>query len=205
MARERKYVWYLAVVLLLSTIHRTILVIAPLSFLFMGKRWNKGIIVFLLFCVFSVVVPGPINALVGAVASDDYSHYLYSYNTGANVLHVVVDAVPLIMGLVYHLNHKKSIGENRTIDVLINMQAISFGFMVLATSMAQYARIGMYFRHSTVLLVPFLTSQVFRGKNRVVVNLSAITFYLVMFVLENALQARAGGFDSFYLDFSIFQ
>ena len=205
LACERKYVRYIAVILLLSTIHRTILVIVPLSLLFMGKRWNKGIILFLLFCAFSVLVPGPINALIGAFASDDYSRYLYIYNSGADALHVVVDAVPLIMGLIYHVRHRENVGENRAIDVLINMQAISFGFMLLATRMAQYARIGAYMRHSTVLLVPFLISRLFRGKHKLIAILCAIMFYLIKFILENYLHARTGSFDSFYLDFSILQ
>lgn len=201
---EKKYFRYIVWVVILSTIHRSILVVIPLLFIFGGKRWNIGVVGFVLFCVFSAVVPGPINAIIGNLVSYDYSHYLTAYTRGANIFNVFVEAVPLVLGLLYHRSNIDRIGENRTIDVLINMQAIRFGFVVLATGMAQYARIGMYMKNVTAIIIPFLINNVFIGSGKKYIKVTAIILYLLMFIVENAMLNAKGAFDVLYLDFSIF-
>lgn len=200
---EKKYIKYIVLILLASTIHRTALVVIPLLFIMGGKRWNKGLIVFVLFCFFSVVFPGPINFLIGRFAGEEYSHYLVSYLTGANILHVFIDGVPLVLGIIYHVKNRDTIGNNRPMDILINMQAISFGFMVLATSMAQYARIGMFMRNSTALVVPFLIENVFDGENKKVIKVTAIVLYFIVFITDAVILNNDGALKYLYLDFSM--
>ena len=200
---KKKYVPYILYIVLLSTVHGSILYIIPLVFLYSGKRWNKGIIVFIVACAVSAVFPGPLNAIIGNVVDEDYSHYLNVYARGANVMHVFVDGVPLVLGIIYHVRNKDNVGENRVVDVLINMQAIKFGFMVLATGMAQYARIGMYMRNSTVLIVPFLINQVFGERYRRKVKYAAIVLYFLLYAYDVYTLNASNRFERFYLDFSI--
>lgn len=202
---EKKYVRYVLLVALLSTIHRSILVVIPLILVFGGRRWNIFAILFLLFCLFSAVVPGPINALIGALAEDDYAGYITGYTANASIINVFIEAVPLILGLFYHVNNMGGNKNNsRAIDILINMQIVRFGFMLLATGMAQYARIGMYMKNVTALLVPFLIDRVFGGKDKQIVKLAAIGLYFIVFVVQNRLLNARGSFDVLYLDFSMF-
>ena len=199
------YVVYILLIILMSSIHRSILVLIPLMLIYSGERWNKWLVLFLAFCGFSMVIPGPINFLIGRYVADEYSHYLTSYNHGASILHVLVEAVPLVLGYYYHKTNKPNVGENRVVDVLINMQAIRFGFMMLATNMAQYARIGMYLKNCTALIVPFLITKVFDKQSAKIVHILAIILYFALFVAENSTVANGGGFEVFYLDFSIFE
>ena len=200
---NKKYVRYILLILILSTVHSSILYIIPLVFLFGGKRWNWGLVAFVVACVVFAVFPGPLNAIIGDVVDEDYSHYLEAYTRGANVMHVFIDGVPLVLGIIYHVKNRDNVGENRVIDVLINMQIIKFGFMVLATGMAQYARIGMYVRNCTVLIVPFLINQVFGEKYRRGIKYAAIVLYFLLYAYDIYTLNASSRFDRFYLDFSI--
>lgn len=203
LAVRKKYVRYILVVLLASTLHKSALIVIPLLFLFSGKRWNMGIICFEVFCLFSMFFSGPLNMLVGRFAADSYAQYL-NYAASANIINVLIGAVPLVMGILYHRQKPVDESDNRTMDVLINMQAISFGFMVLATKMAQYARIGGYMRHATTLIIPFLIDKLFSKDDRKIVKAMAIALYLAVFLYEVFLSNARGYYDILYLDFSIF-
>ena len=203
-AVEKKTFRYLLVILLASTIHKSAILMIPLYFAFSGKRWNTILRGLVGFCAFSVVAPGLINSLIGRFFEESYANYINDY-IGANIMNAVIAAVPFALSLIYHFNNRETIGENRTIDVLINMQAISFSFMLLATTMAQYARIGMYMRHATAVTVPFLIDNVFQGENRRFVKMMAIILYFVLFLIEINLSNARGYYSVFYLDFSIFE
>ena len=200
---KKKYIRYILLIVLLSTIHGSILYIIPLVFLYGGKRWNPGLIFFVIACVAFAVFPGPLNAIIGGVVDEDYSHYLESYTKGANIMHVFIEGVPLTLGIIYHVKNKDNVGENRVIDVLINMQTIKFGFMVLATGMAQYARIGMYMRNCTVLIVPFLINQVFGERYRRRIKYVAIVLYFLLYAYDIYTLNVGNALDGFYLDFSL--
>lgn len=198
---KKEYIKYIAVILLLSTIHKSILIVIPLAFLYSGKRWNVGIVLFELFCVVSVFSPGVINRLIGQLASDKYANYITNYTASANIMNALVMAVPLILGIIYHVNNKDS--GDRVVDVLINMHAISFGFMMLATTMAQYARIGMYMRNASALITPFLISKVF-GSSAKMVSSIAVVLYTIVFWVQIIGLKNWGALEVLYLDFSFF-
>lgn len=202
--RDKKFVRYILYIILLSTIHKSILILIPLLFVFGGKRWNIRLVIFEFFCAFSAVSPGLINYLIGALVEDDYAHYITTYNASANIFHVLIEAVPLIMGIIYHRQNKNSVNSNRTMDVLINMQAVNFGFMVLATTMAQYARVGMYMRHSTALITPFLIKNVFNKQDAKTLTVLATVLYFAVYVADIVISNMYGRLDVLYLDFSIF-
>ena len=204
---KKKYILYIIVILLLSTVHQSILFMIPLAFLFGGKRMNIGLWVFLTFCIIFAIFPRPINALIGNYVIDRYASYIGSYETGANFLHVIVDAVPVVLVIIYHNQHKDDVGQNRAMDILMNMQVIKLGFMILATGMAQYARIGMYVRCSRVIAIPYLVNHVFGGKYSRPIKFIAGLLYFLVFVAECYSVSQGGSlgnFDVFYLDFSIF-
>jgi len=202
-AVEKKTIRYILVVLLSSTIHKSAIIMIPLYFVFSGRRWNTLLGGLVGFCAFSAVFPGLINSLIGRFFADSYTGYLNNY-VGANIINVFIAAVPFSLGLYYHFKNKGDIGKNRPMDVLINMQAISFAFMVLATTMAQYARIGMYMRHATVISLPFVIDKVFEGANRQVIKILAVLLYFALFATEIILSNSRGYFRFLYLDFSIF-
>lgn len=204
LAVRKKYLRYILVVLLASTFHKSALIVIPLLFIFSGKRWNLGLICFEIFCLFSMFFSGPLNMLVNLFATDSYANYLEHYTASANIMNVFISAVPLVMGILYHRQNPVDKSGNRVMDVLINMQAISFGFMVLATKMAQYARIGGYMRHATALVIPFLIDKLFSNNNRKIVKAIAITLYLAVFLYEAFLSNARGYYDVLYLDFRIF-
>ncbi len=201
---EKKYVRYFLFILLASTFHRSILVVIPLTFLITKKCWNNWLIFFVAFCAFSVVVPGPMNFIIGIFVTEDYSHYTTAYTATANFLHVLIDGVPLVLGIIYNNQHKDDPQRDRTIDLFINMQAIKFSFMLLALNMAQYARIGMYMRNSTAIIAPFLIAKVFDKKENRMVQLIAIILYFIVFFVENNILNGKGYFDLLYLNFDIF-
>ena len=201
---QKKYFKYILFILLASTFHRSALVVIPLMILITKSRWNNLLIAFLVFCVFSSIVPGPINFIINTFVTEDYSHYTETYSVTASFLHILIDGVPLVLSIIYHNLHKDDLESDRVTDLLINMMVVKFSFMFLALRMAQYARIGMYMRNSTALITPFLIAKVFDKKENRMIQIIAIILYFVVFLVENIMQNSKGYFNFLYLNFDIF-
>lgn len=209
--RDRKFIPFAILSLVLSTFHASLIVMIPLYFVIVGKRMNKGIWIFLAAVAFCFAAPSAANAVMGSILEDTvYADYLDN-EAQMGVMRFLVALVPTVLTLLYcwikRGNHE---GENkhaekymsqRVIDVLINMQIVNFGFTALGMRMVYFARIGMYFTCVLPLLLPVIIRGTFKGRSAWLVKRITIAMFMFYHAYQIYSYDNYGYLYGFVLDF----
>ena len=209
--RDRKAVPYLLLVLLLSTFHGSILVMIPLYFVISGRRLNIGMWAFLLAVVLCFLAPGMAQQVMGTLLEDSvYVGYLEN-ESKMGIMRFLVALAPAALTIMYCVVQRGNRdGENksspnymsqRMIDILINMEIVSFGFIALGLRMVYFARISMYFSVVLPLLLPVLIDGTFEKHSAKRVRTLAIALYFAYFLYQVYTYENYGYFYDFYLIF----
>lgn len=209
--RDRKIIPYILLVLFLSTFHSSIIVMIPLYFIIVGKRMNKGIWFFLILIVMCFVAPAAANQVMGVILEDSlYVDYLEN-ESKMGLMRFLVALIPTLVVVLYCWVQRGNYdGENkdsdrylqqRMIDVLINMQIISFGFTALGLQMVYFARISMYFACVLPLLLPVAIQGCFTKESAHLVKGITIVMYLFFHIYQIYTYEALGGWNLFKLAF----
>ncbi len=208
--RDRKFIPYLLLVLLASTLHKSALVLIPLFFIISGKRLNLGIWFFLIFVATCFVFPGFAMNIMGDLLEDSvYKDYLQNEST-MGFMRFLVALVPFILTILYcwvqQDNHDGEIKghsrylQQRLIDVLINMAVVSFGFMTLGMRMVYFARLSLYFNCILPILLPTLFSGIFRKESAHFMRILSTVLYMVFYAYQIYSYQLINGWNSFKLN-----
>ncbi len=153
---DKKFVKYLLIVLLMSTVHASALLFIPLYFIAKIKVWGKGtwiilITALLLGLFFNFGVGQTIAKMIeGTEYSDDYSQMLINGNTSVNVIRVLVAFVPLAISFITKGDTKK---HTPIYTIAFNMSLINFAVWIFATRALYFYRLAMYFTPYMILLL----------------------------------------------------
>lgn len=186
---KRKMIPLLLLVLFASTFHASAIILVPLCFIICGKRYNIGIWVFLAFVIFCFVSPSAAYNIMGDILEDSvYKDYLEN-ESKMGIMRLLVELVPVLISFLYHrLAPRPANGslsaQQRMVDILINMQLISFGFTVLGLQMVYFARISMYFSLVLPLLLPETIKGVFVPESAKDVKRITIAMYLFYYAYQ---------------------
>ena len=107
---KKKWKSYFALVLVLSTMHKSALIFIPLYFVINAKAWGaitKWIFITGVGLLVTYPVSGPI--IVEILGESQYGHYgdaLMSSGAGANIVRVFVYAVPIVLAYLGKKNEK---------------------------------------------------------------------------------------------------
>ena len=154
--KEKKFVKYALIVLLMSTIHASALLFIPLYFIARVKVWGKGtwfilIVALLLGAFFNFGVGETIaKILEGTEYGDDYSDMLIAGNTSVNIIRVFVALVPLVLSFITKDNKVK---QTPMYTIAFNMSLINFAVWIFATRALYFYRLAMYFTPYMILLL----------------------------------------------------
>lgn len=209
--RDKKWIPFCLLVLLLSTFHASVLVMIPLCFIISGKRMNWGIWIYLGLIAMCFIAPNAAYQAMETILEDSiYADYLEN-ESKMGVMRFLVALVPAILAFLYCWIQKGNhAGENkhcenytsqRMIDILINMEIVEIGFIALGLRMVYFARISMYFTCVMPLLLPVAISGVFTKKSAQIVKRLAILMYLFYFAYQIYSYENYGYFYDFYLVF----
>ena len=192
--RDKKTIPYILLVLLLSTLHASILVMIPLYFVISGKRMNGGMWVFLFAVVFCFFEPDTTYRVMGVILEDSvYVDYLEN-ESQMGVMRFLVALVPAVLAILYSVvqaqnkDGEQKSGKNylsqRMTDVLINMEIVNFGFVALGMKMVYFARISLYFSTVLPLLLPVMIDGIFEERSAKVVKTLATVLYFVYYLYQ---------------------
>lgn len=180
--KKRKFVLYLIIVLLTSTIHASAIIFIPIYFLDKVKGW--GIVSYLLlltgfFLFFTYNVTGPMIA--DFLGESQYGHYadaLLSTNEGANIIRTLVCCVPLALSWAKKdiINQKMQYG-----NIVINLTILNFIFMLLASRYWIYARFCIYFNLYAILLLTYCIDNIFEKRSVKIITILCIICYCIFF------------------------
>lgn len=181
---EKKYLKYFLLCLILSTIHKSALVLMPLIFIFNMGPWGKGTKVL---CIIGVLMyifyPITSKIFVFFIADTSYAGYTTGILTGssgaANFIRVLVAAVPIILAYIY----RKQLYHVQYFNIFLHASILNFIFILLASVASWiFARFCIYFNLFSIVL---LCWEIFVSKkNKKFFYFACIILYFIFYYFE---------------------
>lgn len=184
---KKRYVPYILIVLLASTIHATALLMIPICFIVQGKAWNLRSVLFTIAVLISINFSGALSDFIVDFMEDtQYSGEVNQFleTEGTNILRVFVFAVPPMLALVFrrYLDAVKY----PILDLAVNMSIISMGAYIISavTSGIFIGRIPIYFSLYNYILLPWLLENVFEKRSQKLVYAVLIACYMYFYYYQ---------------------
>lgn len=182
---QKKWKIYFPIVLLCSTIHRSALIFLLLYFVADSPAWGKmtkWILFIGIFLFVTYPVTGPILAdLLGETQYGNYKEALLSTGAGANMIRVVVMAVPVVLS---YLGKDYVKGKEKYYNIIVNFSVINLIAILLATRFWIYARFNMYFSLYMIILLTWIIRYMFDEKNTKIVYICCMGLYAIYYFYE---------------------
>ena len=173
--RDKKFVPYLVVILLASTIHLSALIFIPVYF-FCQLRIppRKGISILL---ISIVCMPFVRNVFFYIVSLTKYKWYLdSSYNKmNYSITDTIVGFILVFLGYFYYKNSK----GDKTYSILMNLQLLALIFSLYSAVIILADRLVPCFTASQLLLIPEILSQEKNRKTRTILTILIMTFFIL--------------------------
>lgn len=185
---ERKFWRFLIVVLLLSTIHASVLIFIPVYFLVQIKPWSwqmfLGLIIIMIIGLSFDSVFSFLGGFIEETQYAGYVSYISEQGVGSNVLRLLIAFIPCAIAFI-----AKNIVEeegDKAIDVFINMSVINLGLYFIATfsSGMVVGRMTTYFDIYNLLLLPWLLNYVFNWKSSALMKICCMASYGFFFYYQ---------------------
>jgi transmembrane protein EpsG len=173
--RDKKFVPFLTVILLASTIHLSALIFIPVYF-FCQLRIppRKGI---LLLLISIICLPFVRPVFVFLVSLTKYKWYLNSsYNKfDFAITDTIVGVILVVLGYYYYKNSN----NDKTYSILMNLQLLALIISLYSSVIFLADRIIPCFTASQLLFVPLIISQEKDKKTRTILTCSLMTFFVL--------------------------
>ncbi|MCR2822037.1 EpsG family protein [Lederbergia panacisoli] len=181
---DGNWIKYFFIVILASTFHQSAFILIPIYFFVRYKAWSKATLVLLGFSLLIVVGYQQFSQLLFAAIEDSqYGHYSNFDEGGANILRVVVDAIPL---LIAYLGREKLRKIFPSSDYIVNMALVGFMFMIISTQNWIFARFGIYFTLYQLILISWIV-KLFSEKDQRFIYYALLICYFLYYFYESVL------------------
>lgn len=185
---ENKWLRYMIVLLLLSTVHYTALIMLPIYWIVKEKPWSSKVIFFILLVLGCAVFTEPfVDALEGALENTAYSGTTqqFAMDDGVNPLRVLVMCVP--PAVAFWRRRELELRNNRYINICVNMSVVAAGlyFIGIFTSGIMVGRLPIYFEVHNLILLPYLFDYCFNEKERTIMYMMCTIGYIIFFYLQS--------------------
>lgn len=185
MIQKKQWQYYLPIVLICSRIHQSALIFLILYFVVDQPAWGnttKWILFIGIFLFVTYPVTGPMLAdLLGETQYGNYKDALTSNGSGANMMRVVVMAVPVVMS---YLGKDFLRGKEKYYNIMVNFSVINLIAILLATKFWIYARFNMYFSVYMIILLIWCIRYLFNEQNEKIVYLMCMGCYTLYYYFE---------------------
>jgi len=183
---DGKWLPFLIIVLIASTMHTSALLFIPIYFFVRLKPWSKLIGITLFASVVILLSFGQIGTLLlGSLEGTEYSHYqeyIATEGGGANIIRVFIAAVPVM--LAYLCRRQIEMNNDKFINILINFSVLNLIFYILALQNWIFARMCMYFGLYGLILLPWLIKELFDNKTSTIIYISSFICYCIYYYYE---------------------
>ena len=185
--KKKTFLLFVAIALVLYTIHTSAIIVIPLYIAALGKPFNKKTLISLGLMLIAIVFAGQFLGLMDSALEDTAYNGVVSQfegDDGTNIFRVLMYSVPAILVIVY----RKKIPDDvpTIIGVCINMSLITMGLYALSmfTSGIYIGRMPIYFSLFNYILLPW-EMRTFFPESRSTMNYAMIGGYLAFFVIQN--------------------
>lgn len=184
---KKKYIKYIIVVLIASTIHATALIMIPIAFMVNDKAFTYKA-TFKMFGIIAAIIISFYFGLFDSMLEDTgYSNITNMVQNdegnGTGFLRVLVNCVPLIIAIVGRNSYDK---DDKIINICINMSFITAGLYVFSmfTDGITIGRLPGYTSLYNVILLPYFIKNTFKGNMKTIMYISMIGSYLFYYFYQ---------------------
>lgn len=175
---KRKWYFYFPIVVIMSQIHSSAYAFILLYFVVNCKAWGRATIGILIAGIGLYLTYGTTGPMIASLLQESqygaYSDALVSTGAGANIVRVVVMAVPVLLSYLGRDILKEQV---KYYDIITNFSVINLVFILLANKYWIYARMNMYFTLYMVLLLCECLRHIFEQKSKKIVYLLCLICY----------------------------
>ena len=186
---KNKTLLYIIIVCILSTIHKSALILIPMYFIAKGEPWNKRTMLFIGCIVLAMLFTTKFtNLLTDVVEQTDYATSVEEFrNTddGTSIIRILVESIPIILAFIYRNRIKGKLTP--IVKLSINMSLIASGLYVIskiASSGILLGRLPIYFSMYNLILLPWLLRNIFDKKEKDLVYYIMIICYFFFFYYQ---------------------
>ncbi|MBP3413132.1 MAG: EpsG family protein [Oscillospiraceae bacterium] len=183
---KKKYIPAILLILLGSLMHKTALLLLPVTFIVQGKAWNKKTLLIILGTVLAVAFVGEFTSLLDSMLQEtQYENVVTDWtegkDDGTNTLRVLIYAVPTVIALIYKRTIQDS--DNTLINICVNMSIISTAVYVVSmfTSGIFIGRLPIYMSLYNYILLPWELRHCFQKSSRLFVTASMCLIYFLFY------------------------
>lgn len=184
---KKRYVPYVAIILLATTFHASAFIMLPVIFVVQGRAWNLKSIAMLLAVLAVTSSSNLLNELLlGIMENSQYSNDVDALMStgGTNPFRVAVFAIPPLMALLFRNQINRL--NIPIINLSVNMSIVSFGVFIISmfTSGIYIGRMPIYFSLYNYLLLPWVIERFFEKRSSKLIYLIAICCYMVFYYYQ---------------------
>lgn len=184
---KKKYIRYILIVLLASTLHASALLMVPVCFIVQGRAWNLRSVFFTIAVLIAINFSGALSDfIVDFMMDTQYSNEVDQFlsTEGTNILRVVVFSIPPVLALIFR--RYLDAARQPILNLSANMAIVSMGAYIVSavTSGIFVGRIPIYFSLYNYILLPWLVENVFEKKSQKLVYAIIIACYLYFYYYQ---------------------
>lgn len=195
--KNKKFIIYTLVVLLLTTVHSTVIIMIPVYFLARSKPWSKMTMVFIsgiiLLCLFAEPFFNGVDTMLsgtsyeGAVAQ-------FQEDDGVNPIRVAFYSLFPILEFWKKDELAEYYDKYPILPICINMSFVTalLYLVGMVTSGILIGRLPIYCEVYNLIIIPYLLDIGFKGKEKSIVKILLIIVFIFFFLL----QTSGMGYDS---------
>lgn len=178
---EKKYLKFLAVVLIAYFIHNTAIIWAVGIFIVQGKPWNSRVIICVCLAVLAILFVDQFTDLLdNALENTSYagSTEQFSEDDGSNPMRTLIFAVPVF--IAFWKRKRIADANNNNLNIMINISVIAFALSLIAnfTSGILIGRLPIYFGIFNYALFPVLFDNAFDKKDKSILKVLCVIGYV---------------------------
>lgn len=198
---EKKPIPYIIIVLILSTFHKSALIMIPAYFIVDSEPWSKRSMLFIACIILAMMFTSKFTGLLDTVVENsDYATSIGEFkdsDDGTSPIRILVESIPIIIAFIYRDRIKEKLTP--IIKISINMSLISSGVYIIskiAKSGVLLGRLPIYFSLYNLLLLPWLINNTFEKNERRLINFFMIICYLGFFYYQMKIAWNGFGYIS---------
>ena len=157
----------------------------PVYFLVKTEAWSEKMMKTIVIAIVAFILFQPLmNMVFSLIEGTRYSSYeevVMSSGNGANIIRVVLAALPVILSYIKRDELKEAWPES---NLFVNMSVINLIIMAFSLFNWIFARFAFYFQMYTFILLPFIMIRLFEKRDKGLIYYGFIACYLLFFLIE---------------------
>ena len=187
---EKKYIPFVLIILLASTMHQSVLLLLPIALIVQGQAWNRRTILMLIAALIAVAFVDRFTNILDTMLSDtQYTNVVSDWqewqDNGTNPLRVLVYATPAILSVIGLRFIRKA--NDPVINLATNMSLVTVGIYIISmfTSGIFIGRLPIYTStYAMGILLPWEVEHMFNKESSRLMKIFMIIAFLGFYYFQ---------------------